>query len=296
MNIGVGLPATIPGTDGSLILEWARLADAGPFASLGVLDRLVYDSYDPLIALASAAAATQRITPATTVVVGLLHSTTLLAKMTASLNALSGGRLVVGIAAGARKEDYAAAGIDFRARGKRFAEQLADLLALWEDETICPQTATTSSPPPILVGGLSDPGFSRMARYAAGYLHGGGPPRAFARAANKACAAWSDAGRPNKPLLWGQAYFAFGDPASKAGRNYLRDYYAFTGPFAGRIADELLTSPQSIAQFTRGYEEAGCDELILYPTVADISQLEQLSDVIASLQKRTFALVEGNIS
>ena len=54
MRVGVGLPSTVPGADGALIIEWARRADAGPFSSLGVLDRLVYDSYDPLTALAAA--------------------------------------------------------------------------------------------------------------------------------------------------------------------------------------------------------------------------------------------------
>src|SRR5438874_713171 len=51
MRVGVGLPNGIPGTNGQLIIEWAQRADKGPFSSLGVIDRLVYDSYDPLIAL-----------------------------------------------------------------------------------------------------------------------------------------------------------------------------------------------------------------------------------------------------
>ncbi len=44
MNVGVGLPTTTPGTTGELLLDWARRADEGPFSSLGVLDRIVYDS------------------------------------------------------------------------------------------------------------------------------------------------------------------------------------------------------------------------------------------------------------
>ena len=75
--------------------------------------------------------------------------------------------------------------------------------------------------------------FARMARYADGYAHGGGPPRAFASAAARAEAAWNDLGRPGRPRLWGQGYFALGDV--ERGNDYLRDYYAFTGPFAERI-------------------------------------------------------------
>jgi hypothetical protein len=118
-----------------------------------------------------------------------------------------------------------------------------------------------------------------MARYADGYAHNGGPPRAFARAAASALAAWSDLGRPGRPLLWGQGYFALGD--EDAGDKYLRDYYAFTGPFAEKIAAGNLTSARAIRDFVRGYEEAGCDELILFPTVADLGQLERLAEVLA---------------
>jgi hypothetical protein len=118
-----------------------------------------------------------------------------------------------------------------------------------------------------------------MARYADGYAHNGGPPRAFANAAGRALAAWSDLGRSGKPKLWGQGYFALGDAAK--GEAYLRDYYAFTGGFVDRIAAGQLTSSSAIRDYVRGYEEAGCDELVLFPTVADIDDLERLQEAIA---------------
>ncbi len=74
-----------------------------------------------------------------------------------------------------------------------------------------------------------------------------------------------------------------GEEHAEAGRAYLRDYYAFTGPYAERIAAGLLTTPQAIVQFVRGYEDAGCDELILYPAVADLAQLDRLAEVVARL-------------
>ena len=281
MHVGVGLPTGLPGTDGQRVIEWARRADEGPFTSLGVIDRLVYDSYDPLISLAAAAAVTRRVRLATTIVVGLLHNTGVLAKMAASLDALSGGRLVLGLAVGARKEHFEAAGVDYASRGRRMASQLTELRTLWEDG-IGPRSCRPNGPE-LLVGGLSDQGYARMARYADGYVHGGGPPRAFARAADKARAAWTDAGRPGKPLLWAQGYFALGDDdTAEAGMRYMRQYYAFTGPFAEKIAAGLLTSPQAIAQFLRGYEEAGCDELVLFPAVPGIEQLDRLSRALDS--------------
>jgi alkanesulfonate monooxygenase SsuD/methylene tetrahydromethanopterin reductase-like flavin-dependent oxidoreductase (luciferase family) len=280
MRVGVGLPSTIPGAQGQLIIEWACRADGGPFSSLGVLDRLVYDSYDPFITLGTVAGVTHRIKLATTIIVGPLHNNSLLAKTAASLDALSGRRLVLGLAVGARKEDYDAAGVDYTERGKRLAEQLASLHSIWEENPIGPKSTRQSSPD-LLVGGSSDHTYARMVRYTDGYVHGGGPPRAFARAADRAYAAWSDAGRPGKPQLWAQGYFALGDDVVlKAGYHYLRDYYAFTGPFAQRIAAGLLTSPQAVAQFIRGYQDAGCDELVLFPTVPDIAQLDRLAGIL----------------
>ena len=109
----------------------------------------------------------------------------------------------------------------------------------------------------------------------------GGPPRAFARLAEKALSAWSDAGRPGKPQLWGMGYYALGgENLAEAGADYLRDYYAFTGLFAERIAQGLLTTPQAVHQFIRGYNDAGCDELILFPTATELTELDRLADVI----------------
>jgi alkanesulfonate monooxygenase SsuD/methylene tetrahydromethanopterin reductase-like flavin-dependent oxidoreductase (luciferase family) len=279
-QVGVGLPSTIPGAQGQLIIEWACIADEGPFSSLGVLDRLVYDSYDPLVSLSTVAGITRHVKLATTIIIGPLQNNSLLAKTTASLDAISGGRLVLGLAVGARKEDYDASGVDYRDRGKLLSEQLSSLRSLWEENRIGPQT-TRSRGPDLLVGGLSNQSYARMVRYADGYVHGGGPPRAFARAADKAYAAWSDTGRPGKPQLWAQGYFALGDDVViKAGYRYLRDYYAFTGPFAERIAGGLLTNPQAVVQFIRGYQDAGCDELVLFPTVPDVAQLERLAEIL----------------
>lgn len=279
MRVGVGLPATLPGAPGRLLTEWARRADAGPFSSLGVLDRVLYDNYEPMTALAAAAAVTDRIPLASTIVIAPLRNTVLLAKQAASINALSGGRLVMGVGLGARSDDYEATANTYRTRGRRLTQQLAEMRACWEDSRIGPSAAT---PPTLLVGGSGGRGMSRMARFADGFVHNGGPPRAFARAATEARAAWLDAGRPGDPQLWGMAYFALGgDQASQAGAAYLRDYYAFTGPFAEKIASGLLTTPAEIRELVRGYADAGCGELILFPGVADIEQIDRLATVLS---------------
>lgn len=277
MEVGVGLPTTTPGADGTGILEWARRADQGPFASLGVLDRMVYRSVEPFAALSAAAAVTTRARLVTMVVIGPLRNTALLAKQAASLDLLSAGRLTLGLAIGARTDDYRALGVDPDGRGRRLGEQLAELRELWEKGEVGPEPVQPGGPP-LLAGGLSGEAFARMARCADGYVHGGGPPRAFAAAAARAWAAWRDLERPGRPQLWGQGYFALGD--ANAGAAYLRDYYAFTGPFASKVAAGNLSSGRAVKDFVRGYEDAGCDHLVLLPTVSDPAQLDRLADVL----------------
>jgi alkanesulfonate monooxygenase SsuD/methylene tetrahydromethanopterin reductase-like flavin-dependent oxidoreductase (luciferase family) len=261
------------------LVDWASRAEQAGFDSLGVVDRHVYDSYDPLISLAGAAAVTTRIRLCTMIVIGPVRQAAVLAKEAASLDALSGGRLVLGLSIGARREDYDAVGAPWTGRGARLSKQIAAMREIWDDPTIGP-VPTADGGPPVLVGGGSGASFARAARHADGYVHGGGPPRAFSGAAEKARAAWIEAGRLGEPMLWGQSYFALTDPT--AGDAYMRDYYAFTGGFVERIAAGLLTTPEAIREQVRGYADAGCDELVLLPATSDPQELDRLAEVLQS--------------
>ncbi len=278
MRVGVALPSGIPGTAPEVVFEWATRAERAPLAHVATIDRVKYGNYEPLTVLAGAASLTRRIRLATTVLIAPLRNTVLLAKQLASLDRLSGGRLVLGVGVGARADDYAVTGIEVGSRGRRLSEQLADLRRAWETDVVGPPPARPPGPP-LLVGGASGAAFARMARYADGYIHGGGPPRAFARAAGQARAAWVDAERPGQPLVWGQGYFALGEAAAQ-GVRYVRDYYAFTGPFAEKIAAAMLSTPSALVDFLRGYADAGCDELSLVPAVSDLDQLERLVEAV----------------
>jgi alkanesulfonate monooxygenase SsuD/methylene tetrahydromethanopterin reductase-like flavin-dependent oxidoreductase (luciferase family) len=123
---------------------------------------------------------------------------------------LSGGRLTLGLAVGARSDDYEAVGASLRGRGDRLSEQLVELRSIWEGGAVGPRPGRKRGPD-LVVGGSSGEAFTRMARSTDGYVHGGGPPQAFASAAGKAHAAWADFAPPDRPQLWGQGYFALGD-------------------------------------------------------------------------------------
>lgn len=283
MNVGVGLPSAVPSTPPEVLMAWAGRAEDAGFSSLGVVDRTRYESYDPMTTLAAAAAVTSDIGLLTMVVIGPLRNNAVLAKEAATIDAVSGGRFTLGLAVGARTEDYDAAGVASRRRGARLTEQLADLRGFWERDEVSGMTDSGWGPP-VVVGGMNDASFLRAARYADGYVHGGGPPRTFERAVSKVETAWNDLGRTGRPRLLAQGYFALGDRAEvDRGRAYMRDYYAFTGPFAERIAEGMLATPQAVAQFVRGYAEAGCAELVLLPAVAQIEQVDRLADVIGGI-------------
>lgn len=276
MKIGVGLPTGIPGTNPELITQWAAQADTGPFSSLGAVDRVVYDSLDPIVGLSAAAAVTSRIELVTSILITPLREVSTLAKQLMSLNALGSGRLTVGAAIGARGDDYDVSEFSQGNRGRRLTEQLAMLRTL-DGETV--RAPGEALPLRLLVGGTSGPAYARMAQLADGWIHNGSPAKIFRRQLDEARAAWADAGRPGEPQVWSMAYYALGD-ATERGRNYLLDYYAFTGPFAQKIAEGLLTSPLELREYIRAYEDAGCDHLLLFPTVPELEQLSLLSDVI----------------
>ena len=142
MDIGIGLPSTIRGTTGEQVVEWARRADRAGFSSLGTIDRLVYDNYEPLIALAGAAGATERIRLVTSVLLAPLRANAaMLAKQAASLQKLSNGRLVLGMGVGGREDDFEASGVPLNQRGKWLDEALAEMTAIWGGER--PRSART---------------------------------------------------------------------------------------------------------------------------------------------------------
>jgi alkanesulfonate monooxygenase SsuD/methylene tetrahydromethanopterin reductase-like flavin-dependent oxidoreductase (luciferase family) len=271
MRVGIGLPTVLEGAPAALTPAWARRAEAAGFASLGVHDRLAFAGLEALTALAAAAAVTERARLAALVAVGPLRGgAAVLAKQAATVAALAGGRFTLGLGAGPRRDDYEASGLPFERRGRLLDAQLAGL------RDLLPAGVE------VVIGGAANATFARTARYADGYCHGGGPPRAFLAAADRVRAAWSDAGRPGRPRLWGMGYFALGPGAAEAGRQDLLRYYAFTGAAAGRIADGLLTAPEAVAEHCAAYAEAGCDELVLFPTVPDLAQVDRLAEAVAA--------------
>jgi alkanesulfonate monooxygenase SsuD/methylene tetrahydromethanopterin reductase-like flavin-dependent oxidoreductase (luciferase family) len=285
VDIGIGLPTTISGVAGATVLEWARRADAARFSTLGTIDRVVYGNYDAVPALAAAAAVTSTIRLTTAILISPYRGNgALLAKQLASVDQLSGGRLVVGIAVGGRDDDYVATGSDFAGRGKAQDALLAEMRAVWAGESRGTAGAIGPAPvqpggPPLLIGGLGAAAIRRTTAFGAGWISGGGGPAMFADAAGRVRAAWTAAGREGAPRLVALGYYALGPDGPDAARRYLSDYYAFAGPYADQAAEAALTEPDAVTRTAGEFAEAGCDELILFPCSPDLDQVDRLAEV-----------------
>jgi alkanesulfonate monooxygenase SsuD/methylene tetrahydromethanopterin reductase-like flavin-dependent oxidoreductase (luciferase family) len=285
MDVAIGLPATIPGVEREQLLEWARRADARGFSSLATLDRIVYPNYEPLIALAAAAAVTERIGLMTAILIAPYRANAaLVAKQAATLHHLSNGRLALGVAVGGREDDYTASGVDFHTRGRVFEEMLATWKRVWEGESFGTAGGVGPEPPNgrpgMLIGGSADVAFERAAEHADGWIMGGGTPDQFGQGLAKLRAAWEAAGRTDQPRTVALAYFALGDGAREAADAYLLHYYEWLGQYAQMVADSAATDAETVRQSVAGFADAGCDELVMFPSSPDPRQVDLLAEAV----------------
>jgi alkanesulfonate monooxygenase SsuD/methylene tetrahydromethanopterin reductase-like flavin-dependent oxidoreductase (luciferase family) len=285
MEVGIGLPSTIPGTGREQVLEWARRAEARGFSTLGTIDRIVYPSQEPLIVLAAAAAVTERIRLATTILLAPVRADgALLAKQAATLDVLSGGRLVLGVAVGRREDDFRACGVDFHARG-RILDEMLDLWArIWAGEAFGTAGGIGPRPPDgrpaLILGGFANAAFTRAARHGDGWTGGNCTLEELADGAARLRAAWEAAGRDGAPRTMVQPYYALGDGAEQAVERCLGDYYGSEGAYTDTIVERAATDAETVRENVRAFAEAGCDELIFFPCDPDPDQVDLLADAL----------------
>ncbi|WP_030178559.1 LLM class flavin-dependent oxidoreductase [Streptomyces violaceorubidus] len=281
-HIGLGLPVDDP----ALLPSWARRADALPFSTLGLLDRLVFDNPEPLITLAALAGATSRVRLQTEVLIAPVHNTALLAKQTATLDRLSGGRFTLGIGVGGRADDCLAAGIDPRRRGRRLDEQMTLLRRTWNGEPygldigpVGPRPATPGGPR-VLFGGFAPAALERVGRFGDGFLGAALPAAHMSGLFRQVEAVWRKYDRPGRPHLVAQSSVALGPAATvERARRNLRDYYAFTGR-AEYMTRGLLTGAREIRAAVDAFRDIGADEVVLYCWSSDPDQIDRLADTL----------------
>ncbi|MBI3457587.1 MAG: TIGR03619 family F420-dependent LLM class oxidoreductase [Candidatus Rokubacteria bacterium] len=201
---------------------------------------------DPLAVLPWLCGITERITLGTSVVILPYRSPIPVAKLLASVDVLSGGRLIVGAAIGWLEGEFAALGVRFRERASRADEALELFRALWTEELPDLDTrryrlhGVRVSPlplqkprPPLWIGGNSEGAFRRVARLGDGWHATSTPPDGFRQGAEAVRGFWKEAGREGEPV-WSLRVPILLDgvhrPAVDMG--LLRGRYALTGSVA----------------------------------------------------------------
>ena len=283
MDIGVGLPNAVVGTSGEQIIEFARRAERRGFSTLGTLDRIVYDSHEPLVAYGAAAAVTERIRLTTAILVGPPRGNdVLLAKQALTVQALSGGRLTLGIAIGARDDDCEASGVPTSGKGARFEKELETIRRVWGGEEFgyAGRVGPAVDPPSLVLGGASEDTFKRAAKYGDGWIQSAVGPDGFPAGAEAMRQAWEAEGREGEPRLMSIGYYGLGPNAEADAERDLKHYYAWLGDeVAGMIAASTPTDEESVKQMIDAFAEVGCEELVLFPVASDPEQVDLLADV-----------------
>ncbi|NBH04101.1 LLM class flavin-dependent oxidoreductase [Amycolatopsis sp. SID8362] len=166
MKIGVNVPNFGPGTDPGVLRAWARTVEGLGYDLLMVSDHVAITPdvagqypapfYEPFTTLSWLAGVTERVRLGTTVLVVPYRHPLLVARMAANLDALSGGRLVLGAGIGWAKQEFDALGVAFERRGKLTTEYLRTIRAAWADHD-----DYRAGPIPLWLGGHSDAGLRR---------------------------------------------------------------------------------------------------------------------------------------
>lgn len=290
------MPVMEPDLDRTVLANWARAIDEGPFSSLCWGERIAFGNPDSLTLLGALAAWTDRVRLVTTVIVPQLHDPVMLAKALATGDVLSGGRLTVGIGVGGRAEDYHAVGADPATQTIRgMAERIAVMKRVWAGDKVTesvqpvgPAPVQTAGPP-LLVGTIGP----KTLRSAAGWADGltGITLDLDLDKQNElfdvARVAWARAGKP-RPRLATSFWFAFGpkDEARIQVHRHLRrymnwiptEYVDAIAPTTGWAGTE-----SELLAVLRKFADIGTDEIHLIPTCSDIEQLRRAADVVAEL-------------
>ncbi len=194
--------------------------------------------------------------------------------------------LTLGLGVGGRADDFLAAPAGFQDRGKRFDAQLALMQRVWAGQPLSDAVGPVGPPPArptgpeILIGGSSTAALSRLGRYGNGFIAGSADPPSAQRLFTAAQEVWQAAGRAGKPRFVGGLYYALGPDAATRGGDYLRHYYRFLGPIADRIAANMLTSPAALQTQIQAFQAIGMDELIAWPCIAELNQVDRLAEIV----------------
>ncbi len=296
--------------DMGALLDYCVTAEELGFASVWAWDHLFlgarrpFPFFEALTTLAMAAARTSSIRLGTGVLVLPIREPVALAKAAGTLQIASGGRLVLGMAAGWYEREFEATAVPFRGRGTVFERNLDLMGRLWAggevsgewDDRVLRRVTMVPRPRPrprVLVGGYVDAVLKRAATLADGWITYFYTAESFARSWAKVRAFAEQAGRDpaglrnvtQLPLCIGASF----ESAGAAAREYVAEYFD-TPAWSEASADSAIAgTPQQCAEQIAAHLAAGAQHLVFCPVNYDTEQVHRLAAEVLPLLGATVA-------
>ncbi len=301
MSVRVGLSfGAFPFSQPEAFWRWVDACEESAVDSIWLSDRLVGAalSLEPLTALAAIAGRTRRLKVGTDVVVLPLRDPVLLAKQCATLDYLSGGRLLPAFGVGAdQAPEWTALGLSREGRGARANEMLRLMNRLWTEDEVTfegkyfhTSNASISPKPkqvplPVWIGGSSKAAIERAARYGHGWIGSSvAPPAGVARTVAAIRARAAELGREIAPDHYGVGFtYRFGSWAEPVVERTASALAARAGNAPPR---SLLAvgNAEVIIALVRAYEAVGISKFVLRPLATSdadmVDQTRRLSDEV----------------
>ena len=292
MQFGVTIPNNWGVEDPQEVLTLGPLAESLGYDSVWTMDHLFNTGfilerledrpyYHPLATLSYLAATTNRVSLATSVLVLPYHNPVELAKYAATLDQMSGGRVILGVGVGAMTEEFQALGIPLRQRGSLTDESIAVMKELWTNHSPSYSSRRWEfsglrfSPKPVQqphiplwIGGSSPGALRRAATVGDGWHPTGLSAEDFALGRQEITRIARDSGR---------------DPASIA-MSARVEVEVHGGPSSSRAAGRARIpgdDPEAMRAGIEAYRAAGVDHILLALNSGDTGRLRELMDAIA---------------
>jgi probable F420-dependent oxidoreductase len=299
MRLGIGLPQVVTGgrADADVIRQFAQRAEALGYEDLWLTDGALGARalLEPVTLLAYAAACTQRIRLGISVLVLNQHNPIQLARSLATLDQLSGGRVIAGVGLGGGTDLYPAFGIDAQRPVARFTESLSLMRALWSQERVtldgeffrldgvAQEPKPLQEPLPVWIGGHATSALRRAVRLGDGWM-GAGATRVedFFHEIAQVREFIKEFGRdPHRFTISKRVYIAVDETEEKARQRLAAGFMGQYGNARMAESAGLAGTPKQVIEVLRSMRDAGLQHLLLHPFFDSMQQLELLTNEVA---------------
>lgn len=285
------------------VLDYAARAEQMGFSSLWAWDHILLGSKNPfaflesLSVLAALAVTTEKVRLGTGVLVLPLRNPVVLAKVTSTIDRMSGGRLVLGVASGWYEREFEAVGVPFAERGRVFERNAEILKRFWTEERVdgsedgmefrgavmLPRPVQQPRPQ-LLFGGYVDKVLRRVATTSDGWLTYFYTPESFAGAWQRILRYAEEAGRDpatldnvaQLPICIDVSF----EKADARVRTFIHDYFD-VAPWSESTADSAIRgTPEQCAEQIARHVEVGARHLVFVPCSYDLEQVDAIAESV----------------